>query len=153
MLKRQFAADLVAGAHMIDRVVSFSEQDPRIAFAIDEARKSLTTFFDAFCSPNSNQTAFLLKVQFEAPNESEHIWVADIDASVMPLQGTIANEPSILGFQFMQRVEFQPTQITDWMYVEDGYLVGGFTTQAIRSGMTSEERASFDANVPYRFRD
>ena len=138
---------------MIDSIVSFSDQDQRIAFAIDEARRSLKAFFDAFCLPTSNQTAFLLKVQFEAQNESEHIWVADIDASGMPLQGTIANEPNLLGLEFMQRVAFQPTQITDWMYVEDGYLVGGFTTQVIRSGMTPEERASYDANAPYRFRD
>jgi uncharacterized protein YegJ (DUF2314 family) len=138
---------------MSDPTVSFADQDQRMAFAIDEARRSLNVFFDAFCSPKRNQTAFLLKVRFEVPEKIEHIWLADIDASVMPLEGTVANEPNFPGLEFMQRVEFYPSAITDWMFIEDGYLVGGFTTQVIRSRMSPEERASFDANAPYRFRD
>ena len=34
----------------------------------------------------------------------------------------------------MQRVEFQPSYISDWMYIENGYLVGGYTTRVIRDG-------------------
>jgi uncharacterized protein YegJ (DUF2314 family) len=136
---------------MSDPIISFSDQDKRMAFAIDEARESLGVFFDAFCAPKNNQTAFLLKVRFESPEKVEHIWLADVDASVMPLQGTVANEPDFPGLKFMQRVEFHPSQITDWMFIEDGYLVGGFTTQVIRSGMTPEERETYDANAPYRF--
>jgi len=138
---------------MSEPTVSFADQDQRMAFAIDEARRSLNVFFDAFCAPKETQSAFLLKVRFEAPVKVEHIWLADIDASVMPLQGTVANQPNFPGLQFMQRVEFHPSQISDWMFIENGCLVGGYTTQVIRAGLTSNERASFDASSPYRFRD
>lgn len=53
---------------------------------------------------------------------------------------------------FMERVSFLPSQITDWMFLEDGYLVGGYTTQVIRAGLTTAERAQYDASAPYKFR-
>lgn len=122
-------------------------------FAIEEARRSLRSFFDAFVKPKPNQKAFLLKVKFHEGNSTEHIWLADIDASTMPMTGTVGNEPHIKGLSFMQRVEFRPEQISDWMYIEDGYLVGGFSIQVIRSGLSPSERADYDAKAPYKFRD
>jgi uncharacterized protein YegJ (DUF2314 family) len=137
---------------MTDTIVSFSSEDERMEFAVDEARRTLRTFFEAYTSPKSNQTAFLLKAMFESGSNTEHIWLADINASVMPLEGTIANETDFPGLSFMQRVTFEPMQITDWMYIEDGYLVGGYTTRVIRAGLTQAERVEYDANAPYRFR-
>ena len=134
-------------------VVSYHEDDARMRFAIEEAQQSLRVFFDALVSPNPNQTGFLLKVHFEEDGESEHVWMADIDPSVMPLVGTVANETSLSRVEFMSRVSFGPEQITDWMYIEDGYLVGGYTTQVIRSAMTPEARAGHDRHAPYKFRD
>lgn len=138
---------------MSSRLVTFAEDDPLIARAIEEAQRSLPQFFEAYSAPESNQSAFLVKVMCEVGEHVEHIWVADIDASVFPLQGTIANEPNLPGLRFMDRLEFHPSRITDWMYIEDGYLVGGFTTKAIRSTLSADERAAFDAGKPYRFRD
>jgi uncharacterized protein YegJ (DUF2314 family) len=134
-------------------IYNFSEQDPRMEFAINEAQRTHEEFFDAFTSPKENQNSFLLKVLFESEGEVEHIWVADIDASVFPLEGTVANETSLNGVEFMQRISFHPSKITDWMYLENGYLIGGFTTQVIRSSLSAEERAEYDANAPYKFKD
>ena len=53
----------------------------------------------------------------------------------------------------MHRVEFDPAQITDWMYIENGYLVGGYTTCLIRQRMTPEERQTYDFKAPYKFRE
>jgi uncharacterized protein YegJ (DUF2314 family) len=149
---REFAAEHGVGPDM-SKIVSFKADDARMQFAIDQAKASLRTFFDAFVSPKDNQKSFLLKVYFEVEGEGEHIWLADIDASVMPLTGTIANEPSLPGMTFMNRAFFHPSQITDWMYVEDGYLVGGYTTQVIRAAMSPEERAEYESHAPYKFRD
>lgn len=122
-------------------------------FAIDEARRTLRLFFDAFVAPKPNQQSFLLKVRFESQGMSEHIWVADVDASVSPMQATIANEPNLPGLKFMERTSFHFSQITDWMYLEDGYLVGGFTTQVIRAAMSTAEKVEHDLHAPYKFKD
>jgi uncharacterized protein YegJ (DUF2314 family) len=36
-----------------------------------------------------------LKVRFESGGQIEHIWLADIDTSKSPLEGTIGNEPEL----------------------------------------------------------
>jgi len=102
-------------------LISFGDQDAKMNAAIDRAKRSLTVFFENFVAPKNNQKSFLLKVAFESDDDVEHIWIADLDASVMPLEGTVANEPSMPGIKFMQRITFQPNQITDWMFVEDGF--------------------------------
>jgi uncharacterized protein YegJ (DUF2314 family) len=137
---------------MNDELHQYRESDARMGFAIEDARRTLRTFFDAFVSPKPNQKSFLLKVLFENGQSREHIWVADINASVFPLEGTVAIEPKIPGLKFMQRANFHRSQITDWMFVEDGYLVGGFTTQVIRAELSPEQRAKHDAGAPYKFR-
>lgn len=134
-------------------MTSFDNDDPRMAFAIDEAKQTLRTFFDVLAKPKANQTGFLVKAKFSDGNMTEHIWLADINPAVFPLEGTVANEPALKDLKFMQRITFHPEQITDWMYLEDGYLVGGFTTQVIRSSMTPSERADHDAQAPFKFRD
>ena len=48
-------------------------------------------------------------------------------------------------------IEFTYPQITDWMYVEDGRLVGGYTMRAIRDRLSSDARAKFDAGSPFAF--
>ncbi|MEI9865469.1 MAG: DUF2314 domain-containing protein [Limisphaerales bacterium] len=79
--------------------------------------------------------------------------MADLTFSGQTPCGVVANEPAIPNLKFMQKVEFHPSQITDWMYIEDGYLVGGFTTKLIRERMHSSKRRAFDASTPYKFRE
>jgi uncharacterized protein YegJ (DUF2314 family) len=86
-------------------------------------------------------------------DQLEHIWLADLDFSGERPRGVVANEPRLPSLKFMQVVEFEPAQITDWMYIEDGYLVGGYTTRVIHDRMTPEERKSHNATAPYKFRD
>ena len=41
-------------------------------------------------------------------------------------------------------------QISDWMYVEDGKLVGGYTLRVVRDSLTEEQQAAFDSNLPFK---
>jgi hypothetical protein len=63
-------------------IYSFPESDPRMGAAMEEARRSLRMFFDAYLAPEPNQHSFLLKVLFESDGAREHIWVAEINALV-----------------------------------------------------------------------
>ncbi len=120
--------------------------------AIREAKKSFRKFIEAFCHPTEGQKSFLVKVVFDEGEQREHIWLADLDFAGKKPSGVISNEPNLPRLKFMQRVEFEPSYISDWMYVEDGYLVGGYTTRVIRERMTPAQRRTHDANAPYKFR-
>ncbi|ANQ86884.1 hypothetical protein dqs_3867 [Azoarcus olearius] len=71
----------------------------------------------------------------------------------MPFHGTVANGSDFPGLEFMQRVESHPPQITDWMFIKYDFVVGRLTIQVIRSGMTAEDGATYNANAPCRFRN
>jgi len=120
--------------------------------AIREAKATFEQFVEAFCHPTDRQKSFLVKVVFNEGEQIEHIWLADLELSGEKPSGVVANEPKLQGLRFMQRVEFEPVYISDWMYIEDGYLVGGYTTRVIRDRMTPEERRAYEAQAPYKFR-
>ena len=116
-----------------DNVVAMKADDPEMLDAINQARQSLDSFIQTLLNPKSNQTSFLLKVVFDDRDIQENIWLADLDLAATPPTGVVANEPQIPGLTYMSRVSFSVGNVTDWMYLEDGFLVGGFTTRLLQS--------------------
>jgi uncharacterized protein YegJ (DUF2314 family) len=130
---------------------SVPSDDLQMIAAIKKARSTLQQFFKALAHPKLSQNSFLVRVAFLEGEEVEHIWIADLDLSGKTPQGVIAEKPGIVRLRFMQWVSFDPDDITDWMYIEDGRLVGGYTTRLLRERMSPEERRQLDASAPYRF--
>lgn len=135
-----------------DKTLPFSSNDAQMDAAILEAKANIGQFIAAFTRPTDRQKNFLVKVVFDEGEQREHIWIADLGFAGDKLRGTVANEPNLPGLKFMQKVEFEPRYISDWMYIEDGYLIGGYTTRVIRDRMTADERKAHDAGAPYKFR-
>ena len=48
-----------------------------------------------------------------------------------------------------QKVTVEPSKISDWMFVQNGRLVGGYTLRVLRDAMSPSERKEFDKNVPF----
>lgn len=135
-----------------DPVTKVLSEDSEMNAAIKTAQTSLTNFIAIFSAPATNQKYFLIKARFTDKDVAEHIWVADLRYDGKVFYGVIANEPQdIPSLRFKQPVEVQFPQITDWMYVEDGKLVGGFTSRVLRNRKSEQERREQDANLRYRY--
>jgi uncharacterized protein YegJ (DUF2314 family) len=135
-----------------DHVITISAGDKEMNAAISEAQSTLTNFIATLASPQPNQKYFLVKGKFASGNAVEHIWVADVTFDGKVFRGVIANDPEILsGLSFKQHVEVQPIQVSDWMFIQDGKLVGGYTLRVLRDRMTEQERRDQDAKIPYSF--
>jgi uncharacterized protein YegJ (DUF2314 family) len=52
-----------------------------------------------------------------------------------------------------QKVSVEPAKISDWMFVEDRKLVGGYTIRVLRDSVPASERAEFDKSVPFVIED
>jgi uncharacterized protein YegJ (DUF2314 family) len=130
----------------------FSSEDEQMEVAIHKAKASFDEFIEAFYHPTEQQKSFLVKVVFDEGEQREHIWLADLDFGGKKPTGVVANAPNLPTLKFMQRIEFDPSYISDWMYIDEGYLVGGFTTRVIRDRMTPKERKDHDTQAPYKFR-
>lgn len=133
-----------------ENVAKVKSEDPEMLAAIQEARSSIKMFLDAFTAPTPKRSAFLVKIAFVKGDSVEHLWLADLDLGAAKPTGVIANPPLRKDLKFKQRVEIDFTYLSDWMYVEDGKLVGGFTTQLFRKRMTPGERQKADSESPYR---
>ena len=135
-----------------DPVVKVKAEDVEMNTAISVAQASITNFLAAFRNPQTNQQYFLVKGKFTAGEVVEHIWVADLRYDGGVFHGVIANEPqSISGLGFKQPVAVPLGRISDWMFVQDGKLMGGFTSRLLRTRMTAQRRQEADAQNPYRY--
>ncbi len=47
------------------------------------------------------------------------------------------------------RVSVNPDEVTDWSYVEDGRLVGGYTIRVLYSELTPAEKEDFEKRADF----
>ena len=49
-----------------------------------------------------------------------------------------------------QLVSVSPAEISDWVYVDNGKLVGGYTIRSHYNEMSSTKKKEFDRSVDFR---
>ncbi|WP_027551893.1 YegJ family protein [Bradyrhizobium sp. Cp5.3] len=125
-------------------VVDVRTADAQMNAAIARARDTLPTFWASYDAPKPIETGHSLKVRFPTRKGAEHIWMAEVKK--LPngtYSGVFANEPRDLpGKRAGDLVEFAQTDISDWMFMRNGKIVGGETIKPLLKSMP---RADADA--------
>ncbi|HLJ09939.1 MAG TPA: DUF2314 domain-containing protein [Planctomycetaceae bacterium] len=133
-----------------DKVTYVANDDARMNAAIDKARASVDAFIVALKSPKPGQSAFSVKMAFTDGGNAEHMWLTDVTFDGTNFIGTLNNDPeTVKTVRLGQKFTVAPTQISDWMYVENRKLVGGETLRVLRDTLSPAERAEFDTSVPF----
>ena len=136
--------------HPADKVMDVADDDPRMNAAMEKGQATVKTFVAAPKSPKGGQSAFSIKVAFTDGGKTEHMWLTQVTFDGSKFTGTVNNEPvKVKSVKMGQKVTVAPDKISDWMYIENGRLVGGETLRVLRAAMTPEERADFDKSVPF----
>ncbi|WP_166822195.1 YegJ family protein [Thalassoroseus pseudoceratinae] len=134
-------------------VVYVEKGDPEMEQARDEARSTVDQFVSALESPKPSQSNFSVKVPVEEDGLVEHMWLTPVQFENGRFAGILNNEPvQITKVSVGDRVEAAADEISDWMYVDDGFLVGGYSRRLMRSRLTEEERKQLDQHMPYKIR-
>ena len=133
-----------------DAAAPVLKDDQEMNAAMQHARKTLNEFIERYSHPKSADKWFLVKGRFTNEGQVEHIWVADLAFDGKVFSGVLANEPELPGFRFKQQVSVPIENISDWMYVSDGQLIGGFTTRVLYNRLSMEERKRDDAERHFR---
>ena len=111
-----------------DRISYVSAGDAKMNAAMATARATVGKFKTALASPASDQTGFSVKMPVTEDGKTEHMWLADVTYDGKSFHGTINNEPEMVkSVKLGQKVSVDATGISDWMYVDKGALVGGYT--------------------------
>jgi uncharacterized protein YegJ (DUF2314 family) len=125
-------------------IVDVRTTDPEMNTAIARARGTLPTFWASYESPKPSEAGHSLKVRFSTRRGGEHIWMAEV--TKLPngtYSGLFANEPRDLpGKRAGDKVEFAEADISDWMFMRNGKIVGGET---IKPTLKSLPKADADA--------
>jgi len=126
-----------------------SNEDERMNWAIEKANLTLWYFEESLKNPQSYQVYFSIKVKIIDGENGEHIWLTephfDDEGN---LYGTIGNEPvDVTTVKLNQKIGIDRSLISDWMILENGRLIGGYTIRAIRDGIPDKDKSAFDQNI------
>lgn len=116
--------------------------------AVETAQKTVKEFIAALRSPKGDQSRFAVKKPFVEGDKVEHIWLTAVSFDGRLFHGKVDNDPvDIKGARPGQEVTVAPNEISDWMYVHDGRLVGGYTIVAMCHHMSPAEKRQFELNA------
>ncbi len=131
-------------------VTSVAADDPKMKAAMERARSTVDQFVKAFTNPQPSQDNFSIKLPVQDGEFVEQIWMLPQKYENGKFFGTISNEPlDVTTVRFGDSVEVSEAEISDWMYVENQKLVGGYTLRAMRDSLPDDERRELDQTVPF----
>lgn len=126
-------------------IYSVASEDREMNDAIKKANETLSDFNRALSNPKAEDAA--LKVAFKTSEGVEHIWVSEIKYKDGQYSGILDNEPEyITQYNAGDTVKIDQSKISDWMYLVDGKLFGGYTIRVLRDRMDEEQRKQLDAD-------
>lgn len=128
--------------------VQITEDNKEMDRAVQTARKAVSEFVAVLRSPEGNQSRFAVKKPFVEGDKVEHIWLNEVSFDGRLFHGKVDNEPvDIKGVRLGQEVSVSSDEISDWMYVQDGRLVGGYTIRAMCQNMSPAEKQQFEKDA------
>ena len=124
-------------------VVYTDKADPEMNGAISQARAELDEFVKAVTSPAPTQTKFGAKVAIPHAGGAEHIWLAQPMFEADSIVGIVEAAPLYLkGIAAGDRVRVDRDAISDWMYLDNGKLRGGYTVRVAIDRLPEDQRAA-----------
>ena len=125
-----------------------TEDNKAMDRAVQTAQKTVKKFIAAIRSPKASQSRFAIKKPFVEGDKVEHLWLNEASFDGSLFHGKVDNEPvDIKGVRVGQEVTVSPNEISDWMYVQDGRLVGGYTIHAMCQNMSPAEKKQFEQDA------
>jgi uncharacterized protein YegJ (DUF2314 family) len=129
---------------MVFRSKEQPRDDAEMTVAIAKARSTLPQFWEVFDRRGRGESEFALKVRITDGSGTEHFWANDIGRTNGRTMGTINNDPNIVKrVKLGDRIEIPEADISDWMYLRDGQMVGNHTLKALFKKMPASEVESY----------
>lgn len=141
-----------------DSVINVKSEDEEMNLIIEQARQTADKFLKELNNPNTKAVDFAIKYPFDTDPGSEaskeHMWITNIEKSNGKYYGIIANDSFyIKNMKMGQKVEFNMNKISDWKYVENGFLVGGKSIVYFYNQMSEQEKKNFEKEAGFKIKD
>jgi uncharacterized protein YegJ (DUF2314 family) len=132
-------------------VFRIEHKDEQMRKAVREARRTVGIFIAALKNPAKGQHDFEVKKPCLKDGEVEHLWLSNVEFSGNRFHGIVDNHPkAIKGLKFGDRVSVNPSEISDWAFVDNGKLVGGYTIRVLSQNLSPKRRKEFENETKIR---
>jgi len=122
--------------------------------AISMAKGSIDQFDKAFESRDSAFSDFAVKKKYYTEEGGEHMWIGVTKIVDGNYEGTVNNDAEATReVKYGDSVMVRKDEITDWMYLENNVLRGGYTIREIRRHLSKEEQIQFDKDLSFKIED
>ena len=152
--KKQAKSSAAEIKHVTERdgepdIMHVASEDDRMNWAIEKANLTLDYFKTSLRNPRQDQQYLSIKAHLVDGENSEHIWLTDPTFDEQGnIFGKLGNNPIyVKHLKLGQQIGVDANQISDWMIIENGRLIGGYTIRAIRDGMQGKKRDDFDKST------
>lgn len=124
--------------------------DTEMEAAYSDARNALNIFIERIGAPHSTRTFVAVKTRFfPADGSSQDIWVDEVTYKDGFFHGSMGDDIPSLKLFASDPVKIKPEAVFDWMIVEDGKLIGGYTIKLAYQRMSPEEKENFLESLNY----
>jgi uncharacterized protein YegJ (DUF2314 family) len=135
-----------------------AQADRELLRIADEARAGLPVFFRQMARAEAGESNFSVKHPFYMDEGgdvgTEHIWLTGIHFKNGRYYGKLAGTPVHLsGLKKGETITFIADDITDWMYVKDGKIVGGWSIKYLLEQIPKDKRTEVQGRLLEMFGD
>ena len=122
--------------------------------AIARAKISIDQFDKAFEKKDSAYSDFAVKKKYDTEDGGEHMWIAVTKIVDGNYQGYVSNDAEeTREVKYGDSVVVLKDEITDWMYLDNNVLKGGYTIREIRNRLSKEEQLQLDKELGFKIED
>ena len=127
-----------------ESVSTANRNNPELLRITREAQAGLSFFFRLLTAAEDGEGGFCVKYPFTSDSggvDSEQMWLTGIRFRNNRYYGKLANTPvHVSGMKKGDTVSFIPDNITDWMYVKNGEIIGGRSIKYLLEQIPEKER-------------
>lgn len=114
--------------------------------AIATARSKVGEFLAVL--EKGDAETFSVKVPITDPNGTEHFWITDVTFKDGSFSGLVGNDPGVVrNVRYGQSWTVTQEEISDWMFLRDGRIHGGYTIDPLLPTYPKEEADAMRARL------
>jgi uncharacterized protein YegJ (DUF2314 family) len=134
------------------KAYAFSGDNEEMNAAIQEAIRYYPLFERAMQQPDTSLTDFCLKMKFNCGDGcSEHMWLSNLHMVGGQYFGVLTIEPRYAqGIKLGDTIRVIRNDITDWRYLKNGKLQGGYTIKVIYNSLKGKEKQEYQESYPFK---
>jgi uncharacterized protein YegJ (DUF2314 family) len=129
----------------------FKGETASMKAAIEEAKKTYPLFEQNIFAGEPGTDHFAIKMIFRGDDSDDYLWLTDLHKKDGVLYGVLYDAPLKAGnIKTGDTLKIEKKRVSDWVYAENGKMMGGYTIRVIYKNMSAAEKKEYQSSIPYK---